>query len=481
MQDSLQADAEFDARGVQTLGGLGTCLSQGAGSGCSAADEGEFDPVAYINTPRWQHVSLGLERISLLMEKLGNPQDSLKFVHVAGTNGKGSTCAYIASILQCAGYKTGLFTSPYIEKFEERIRVDGCNISACDLRAITLRVRSAAQEVEAQLSEHPTEFELMSAVAFCYFKQCECDIVVLEVGLGGRLDSTNVIKHPEVCVIARLGLDHTAILGSTIEEIAAEKAGIIKPGCCVVSYPQEQAAQDVVQAAAVAAGAQCAYPDFDALECGAISVETNQYKIYRNFSYKGVQYKTSLLGTYQPKNAALAIETVSELQKRGWNISGNAIEQGIENTRWPGRFEVFAPTQNSPWTVVDGGHNPQGIDALVDTLADVFPNKKPVIILSVLADKNHHEMISSLARVAKAFVAVEPPSVRALDAVSLANELQEVCKKQGREGVSITTAQNFSEAYCKAKDIAQKDGLVVFSGSLYSVALAKEAILANSI
>ena len=142
---------------------------------------------------------------------------------------------------------------------------------------------------------------------------------------------------------------------------------------------------------------------------------------------------------------------------------------------------MFAPTQNSPWTVVDGGHNPQGIDALVDTLADVFPNKKPVIILSVLADKNHHEMISSLARVAKAFVAVEPPSVRALDAASLAKELHEVCEKQGREGVSITTAQNFSEAYCKAKDIAQKDGLVVFSGSLYSVALAKEAILANSI
>ena len=206
-----------------------------------------FDPVAYINEPRWQESRLGLDRIRALLERLGWPQDKLKIVHVAGTNGKGSTCAYLASVLRAAGYRTGLFTSPFIEAFEERIQVDGVAISRDDLMDATLAVKEHAEALAAQTGDHPTEFELMTAVALVHFARRGCEAVVLEVGLGGRLDSTNAIEAPEVSVVARIGRDHTAMLGNTLAAIAAEKAGIIKPGVPVVSWPQDPEAMAVVE------------------------------------------------------------------------------------------------------------------------------------------------------------------------------------------------------------------------------------------
>lgn len=440
-----------------------------------------FDPVAYINTPRWQQVSLGLDRTRLMMQKLGNPQESLKFVHVAGTNGKGSTCAYIATVLQEAGYVTGLFTSPYIEVFEERIRVNGQNIPREALTEITLQVRAAAREVEAELGEHPTEFELMTAVALCYYAQCACDIVVLEVGLGGRLDSTNIIQASEVCVIARLGLDHTGLLGTTLAQIAGEKAGIIKPGASVVCYPQEPEAQAVIEEAAAAVGAACVAPDFDQLDLGTTQVlgSDEQMYIVRVFEYKGRRYHTSLLGSYQPCNAAVALEVLFALQARGWNISQEAIDLGIEKTLWPGRFEVYPRKAGEPWVVVDGGHNPQGVEALVETLGNVFPDKKPVVVLSVLADKDHRAMTTTLASVTKAFVAVEPPNMRALHTAELAAELREVCAACGRGDVVVQEAVDFNDAFARARALAGEDDVIAFSGSLYSVALEKAAINAS--
>ena len=197
-----------------------------------------FNAVEYINKPRWQNVSLGLDRTRLLLTLLGNPQNNLKFIHVAGTNGKGSTCAFLESIMRTSGLKTGLFTSPYLMCFEDRIRVSNANISKHSLTSVALQVKKAAETVERELGEHPTEFELMTAVAFKHFENEECDIVVCEVGLGGRLDSTNVVT-PEVSVITHIGLDHQAILGNSLEEIAAEKAGIIKQNVPVVLGPQE--------------------------------------------------------------------------------------------------------------------------------------------------------------------------------------------------------------------------------------------------
>ena len=221
-----------------------------------------FDPIAYINAPHWQASRLGLDRIRELLARLGDPQNSLRIVHVAGTNGKGSTCAYIANVLQAAGYRVGWFSSPFIERFEERIRVDGKNIAMPDLARVTLQVREHAEQMSVETGDHPTEFELMTAVALLHFAQVECQVAVLEVGLGGRLDSTNVIAAPDVAVITRIGLDHTDLLGDTIGKIAAEKAGIIKSGSSVVSWPQEPEAAEAVETVAHAAGCTVAQPDF---------------------------------------------------------------------------------------------------------------------------------------------------------------------------------------------------------------------------
>ena len=230
-----------------------------------------FDAIEYINTPRWLTSRLGLERIRELLDRLGRPQDRLKFVHVAGTNGKGSTCAFTASILAEAGFKTGLFTSPYVETFHERIRVNGRNISDEDLTAATLRVSECAEAMEAEGGEHPTEFELMTAVALVHFAHVGCDIVVLEVGLGGRLDSTNVIAASEVAAIVSIALDHTNLLGNTLAEIAHEKAGIVKEGSTVVSWPQEPSAMEVVEDAARRVGDKLVVPDFSQLSVGKVT------------------------------------------------------------------------------------------------------------------------------------------------------------------------------------------------------------------
>ena len=491
-------------------------------TGAGAPDAGAFDPVVYINTPRWQASRLGLDRIRALLERLGRPQDALRFVHVAGTNGKGSTCAYLASVLQAAGFRTGLFTSPFILRFEERIRVDGADIPRDDLTRATLLVREQAEALERETGDHPTEFELMCAVALVHFRAARCDIVVMEVGLGGRLDSTNVIDAPEACVIARIGLDHTALLGDTLAAVAGEKCGIIKPGAPVASWPQDPEADEVVRRACAAAGCKLVEPDFTQLQVSPLelpsaapcatsvlsvlsvppvppasaaspppphapgehvegaevaSASSSQLQnvsretFVRNFSYKDVRYETALLGSYQPANAALAIEAVGLLRERGWRIPDEAVRAGIAAARWPGRFEVVAA---APLTIVDGGHNPQGARALADSLADLLSalspasraravcagadedapsaavpppaasapaigasavssgiasaskeydregHQKVVLVMGVLADKDYPAMIAEVAPLADAFVCYAPDNPRALPAADLA-------------------------------------------------------------
>ncbi len=427
-----------------------------------------FDPIAYINTPRWQEARLGLDRIRELLDRLGRPQDRLKFVHVAGTNGKGSTCAFLASVLQEAGYRTGLFTSPYLETFEDRIRVDGANIGADDLLSVTLEVREQAEA----MADHPTEFELMCAVALVHFAHAGCNVVVLEVGLGGRFDATNVIDAPEASVIARIGLDHTALLGTTLEAIAAEKAGIVKAGCPVVSYPQDSQAMEVVECAAAEAGAMLTMPDFAQLEIGSVRGGG------RMFSYQGVEYQTRLLGSYQPENAALAIETVEALCARGWNIPDGALQAGIAKTVWPGRFEVFDGGPDDPTIVVDGGHNPQGAQALVDSLKDVFPGVKPVFVIGVLKDKDYPAMLETVLPLGGAFVAMTPDNPRALPAEKLARAIR--WTGQDLLGCSACTnpqvACDAKDALSRARELAGKGGLICAFGSLYNVAAIKREV-----
>ena len=489
-----------------------------------------FDAIEYINTPRWLTSRLGLERIRELLDRLGRPQDRLKFVHVAGTNGKGSTCAFTASILAEAGFKTGLFTSPYVETFHERIRVNGRNISDEDLTAATLRVRECAEAMEAEGGEHPTEFELMTAVALVHFAHVGCDIVVLEVGLGGRLDSTNVIAAPEVAAIVSIALDHTNLLGNTLAEIAHEKAGIVKEGSTVVSWPQEPSAMEVVEDAARRAGDKLVVPDFSLLSVGKVtrgaalltcgtaleheghapcsdsprfaaelraehavpvqklqassSIDAHRIPMsqvesavpMRQFSYRGREYATRLLGSYQPSNAAMAIEIAGALSGRGWEIPDEAIARGIAETRWPARFEVLDQPAGMPTVVIDGGHNPQGAGVLVDSLRDVFPDKRPVFLVGILADKDYRSMLRAVAPLASAFVCVTPPNPRALDAADLAEAIRETCGELGARA-TIEVAGDFDDAASAARKIAGSDGLICAFGSLYSIADVKAAFL----
>lgn len=443
----------------------------------------DFDPIAYINTPRWQASRLGFERIGELLERLGRPQDALRVVHVAGTNGKGSTCAYLASILKAAGYRTGWFSSPFIERFEERIRVDGRDISMPDLTRVTLEVREHAEAMAAQTGDHPTEFELMTAVALQHFAQVGCQVAVLEVGLGGRLDSTNVINAPDAAVITRIGLDHTEWLGNTVVKIAGEKAGIIKPGSTVVSWPQEPDAMDVVRDAAQHAGDALIVPDFAQLSIEPVehakgdSASHAQPAVFRPFTYKGVRYTTALLGSYQPQNAALALETVFALRKRGWNIPDDAIVHGVAATRWAGRFEVLPRVAGQPLVVVDGGHNPQGAKALADSLTDVFPGKKVVLFSGVMADKDYPSMLRTVLPKAAAFVTVTPDNPRALPAAEYAAAAQTIAGELSGVGdnLPIFAGETYEQAACKAQELAGSDGVVCAFGSLYSIHQTKEA------
>lgn len=442
-----------------------------------------FDPIAYINTPRWQASRLGLERIRELLERLGRPQDRLKFVHVAGTNGKGSICAYLASILSAVGYRTGMFTSPYIERFEERIRVDGAMISPDELRDVTLAVREHAEAMAEETGDHPTEFELMTAVALEHFARFGCDIVVLEVGLGGRLDSTNVIDEPEACVIARIGLDHTALLGNTLAAIAGEKAGIIKEGSAVVSWPQEPEAMAVIEHAAAEHGCELRVPDFAQLEEGAIRWEDGASP-FRSFSYREwTDLRTGILGSYQPQNATVALEVVSVLRGRGWHIPDEAVRAGVARTRWPGRFEIVegGSSPDGFAIVVDGGHNPQGARALADSLAEVFPGRKPVFVIGVLEDKDYPRMLEDVLPLGSAFVCVTPDNPRALPAYKLARAIR--WTGQDLLGCSAcvnpVVARDFEDAIHRARELAGPDGLICAFGSLYSVAALKEAVRAT--
>ena len=586
-----------------------------------------FDAIEYINTPRWLTSRLGLERIRELLDRLGRPQDRLNFVHVAGTNGKGSTCAFTASILAEAGFKTGLFTSPYVETFHERIRVNGRNISDEDLTAATLRVRECAEAMEAEGGEHPTEFELMTVVALVHFAHVGCDIVVLEVGLGGRLDSTNVIAAPEAAAIVSIALDHTNLLGNTLAEIAHEKAGIVKEGSTVVSWPQEPSAMEVVEDAVRRVGDKLVVPDFsllsvgkvtrgaalltrgtaleheghtpcsdspryaaelraehaphaqelqagaeggsacetasgrgqhtpcsdsprfaaelraehaargrqvgaaDDLGCGtafehaphaqelqagagfdagfggrmprAVPHEPNvpsgtfvraqdclsmayvhrtpmsqieSVVPMRQFFYRGREYATRLLGSYQPSNAAMAIEIAGALRERGWEIPDEAIARGIAETRWPARFEVLDQPAGMPTVVIDGGHNPQGAGVLADSLRDVFPDKRPVFLAGILADKDYRSMLRAVAPLASAFVCVTPPNPRALDAADLAEAIRETCDELG-VSATVEVAGDFGDAVSAARKIAGSEGLICAFGSLYSIADVKAAFL----
>ncbi len=405
----------------------------------------------YIHSISWTFCKPGLERISELCKALDNPQDSLKFIHVVGTNGKGSTSSMLDSVLRATGYSVGLYTSPYIVEFNERIRVDGEPIPDSDLAKITSYVRPFADSME----DKPTEFELITAIAFEYFKRRGCEIVVLEAGMGGRLDSTNVIAPPLATVVTNVALDHTAFLGDTVEKIAAEKAGVIKEGSVVIyGGTEDDPAYPVIKAAADAQGVPLTTPDYNSIRIVKSDLSGT------TFSYRDCKdVKISLLGSYQPYNASLAITVLAELEKRGITVPRVKLYEGLAAAKWSARFEVIS---DEPLVIFDGAHNPHGILAAVRSIKSYFGRKKVILLTGILADKDYEFVAGELSRVASFAYTVTPDNPRALTAHDYAAVLR-------KHGVPSRKTTGIPEALSLAIGRAKKYGRpVVCLGSLYT-------------
>lgn len=378
---------------------------------------------------------LGNEKLSGLLNLLGNPQNKLKFIHIAGTNGKGSVCAMLAEILKRAGYKTGLFTSPFIEIFNERIRINGEMIGNDTLAEYI----STTAEIMEKNDTGVSEFAFITAVAMKYFADEECDIVVLETGMGGKLDATNIIPASECSVLTSISLDHTQYLGETIQEIACEKSGIIKPMGRVISAPNSESI-GVIKAAAAKAEAE-------------LTVCESARKTDNGFVYKSKEYELGLSGDYQAENAAIVCETVELLRKFGYNISDIAEREGFKNAEWQARYEFVSENM-----VIDGGHNKGGIQALKKSL--IKEQREVTLVLAMMEDKDYEECIRDIVPVAKNVVATElcdmPRSLKA-------HKIKDICEKVG---VSCVEQSDIKEALRIAVKAAE-DGLVCVCGSLY--------------
>lgn len=416
----------------------------------------------YIHAINWTFCKPGLERINTLCEKLGHPEKDIRFIHVAGTNGKGSFCSMLSSILIEAGYKTGLYTSPHMVSFNERMRINNVPIDDRVLADITTRVRPFADAMQ----DRPTEFELVTAIAFLYFKEMACDVVILETGLGGRLDATNIIPAPLVSVITGIDLDHTAILGDTYAKIAAEKAGIIKPTSPVVIGD----CNDEALASILDKAASCHSPvyraDLDKLSDLHYSLDGTTF----DYSSKDSSYDNlslSLAGIYQPRNCATVLECVEALRAQGFAVSEECVRHGLSKTKWIGRFEVLS---RDPLVIYDGGHNPQGVSACVESVKSVLPNQKVGVLCGILRDKDYEHMVTALSEIADFVVTLTVDSPRALPAEELAALLS---SRAIPAEAATSDAQAVRTAYIKA----QEKGIpLLMIGSLYMYSQVIETV-----
>ena len=415
------------------------------------------EAIAYIESVSWKGSIPGLERPQELLRRMGNPENQLKYIHIGGTNGKGSTAAMVSTVLRKAGYKVGLYTSPHIYCFNERIQIGGENISDEDLAAVTEYVKPLAESME----DVPTEFELVFCIAVEYFKRKNCDIVVVEVGMGGDMDATNVIPAPEVAAITNIGLDHTGFLGNTVEEIAQTKAGILKTGSSAVIYPSGASIEAVLEANCKEKNIPCRKADFSTITSLSHSLEGQTFDCG-----KRKDLFLPLLGQHQQFNCCMALNMIDTLQEKGWNISEEHIREGLKDTFWPGRFHIM---DRDPLFIIDGGHNPQCLEALVENIEDYLSGKRIIGLSGVLADKDYGDMYKPVLPLIEQFVCITPPNERKLDATELASHLQAV-------GATATACDTIAQGVATAKELAGKDGVVLCFGSLYSIGEIKNAL-----
>ena len=410
-----------------------------------------LDEVALVGS------KLGLSRTCELLELMGNPQNKLKFIHVAGTNGKGSVCACLSEVLSQAGYKTGMYTSPHLMRINERFKIDGKDIDDREFAALITKVR----DITESMSERASQFEVITAAAFEYFYKEGCDIVILETGLGGRLDSTNVINAPEVTLITTIDMDHMAELGDTMEKIALEKAGIIKRGTKVVVDGRNTSVMHVFEKACKEQGCKLIISEIEKIENLRVSLEQSK------FDYKDIKdIDLSLTGLYQPGNAILAVEGIKILTEKGFKINDEDIKAALKKVHWQARFEIM---DKDPYFIIDGSHNPAGVSETVKSIKAYFPDKKIRFIIGILSDKNIDEILTDIKPLAKEAAVITPPSSRACKAEDMLKLVRE------KADIECRAFDSIKEAVYYMLDSAKKDDVICAMGSLYSVGELKEA------
>lgn len=454
--------------------------------------------MSLVHSADWKKSSSGLHRIRKMLEMLGNPQKGMAFIHVAGTNGKGSTCAMLSAVLTAAGYRTGLYISPHIFRVNERWCINGEEISDEELLSLAELLRPVITAME----DKPTAFEIVTAIGFLYFKRQNCDIVVLEVGMGGRLDATNVIEDPAVCAIMNIGLEHTEVLGDTIEKIAFEKAGIIKTGTDVVLYHQDPAAENVIRRCTEDRKAHLYITDPSQLS--EVSFHLNEAGAGQTFSYRTRRsLSLSLPGQYQTRNAMAVLDVLDRLIEKDWNIPDDAVCAGLSKVRWPGRFELVS---TDPMIIVDGAHNPNGVEALSESIRTCLAGKNITFVMGVMADKDYSEMLRILRDEAftplsanaisqaginpaspaqapdseqalpaiRRFITEMPPNSRSLDQDILRNEILR------RFSCPVETFSTVQEALLYAIDSVKKENdpnaVILAFGSLYQISDIMETL-----
>lgn len=409
----------------------------------------------YVESLKGCGIVPGLSSITELCKRLGNPQDDLPFVHIAGTNGKGSVLAYVSTVLKCAGYKVGRYISPVLFDYCEKIQINGRQISKAKLAACMTAVREACEEMVAEGLPQPTPFEVETAAAFFYFKEEGCDIVVLECGLGGREDATNLIKTTKVAVLASISKDHMGFLGNTLEKIAYQKAGIIKSGCEVVSAGQETEVLSVIQKEAEEKGCSLTVTgEAKNIRCG-LKKQKFTYKTASGESFSDLEI--SIAGRHQITNASLAVEVISKLSECGYPVTEKELRRGLLETCWPGRFQVMA---ERPYFVADGAHNEDAAKKLADSIRFYFTNKRIIYIMGILKDKEYEKIVAETYAYADQIITVTPPeNERALSALTLAETVKEYHP-------NVTSADSLEEAVEMAYLLADKEDVILCFGSL---------------
>lgn len=408
------------------------------------------------NTSRFG-MNFGLSRVEKMLELLGNPQNKIKCIHIAGTNGKGSTTAMIASILKEEGYTVGMYTSPYLEEFEERIQINGVNIPKERLAELVSKIQKVSEEIVTLGFDNPTQFEIITAIMFLYFSEENVDYAIIEVGLGGRLDATNVID-PVLVVITSISYDHMNILGETIEEIAGEKCGIIK-NSPVVTYPQVEEAMKVIEEKCKEKSVQLIKTSESSIKEVIINKNDNIQNIKLEVGSELKEYKLTLIGKHQVKNAMVVLNAIEVFKTLGGSVKEESIKAGLENVRWIGRMERL---NKNPIVVIDGAHNIDGIRTLKESVKEYFSYNKLILILGILGDKQVKEMVNTIGSLGEDIILTEPHNERAESLEVMESYLKE-------ENKNVYKIMNYREAYEKALDLANEDDLILICGSLYMV------------